>query len=47
MDYNIDWIFPALRKPLYLWNIASHFTVAAVGIFSKLLIGESNGVTNM
>lgn len=42
MDYKVDWIFPALRKPLYLWNIASSFTVAAVGIFSKLLIGWMN-----
>ncbi|RZF41583.1 hypothetical protein LSTR_LSTR000297 [Laodelphax striatellus] len=42
MEYQIDWIFPVLRKHMYLWKIASSFTVAAVGLFSKILIGWMN-----
>ncbi|XP_022913904.1 tafazzin [Onthophagus taurus] len=38
MAYSIDWIFPALRHPTRFWNIASTITMAAVGIFSKILI---------
>ncbi|XP_023021262.1 tafazzin, phospholipid-lysophospholipid transacylase isoform X2 [Leptinotarsa decemlineata] len=38
MVYNIDWIIPKLRNPTKLWNIASTLTVAAVGLFSKILI---------
>lgn len=37
--YSIDWIIPSLRNPTKLWNIASSITVAAVGLFSKLIIG--------
>lgn len=40
MEFRIDWIFPTLRKPFLFWNIASTLTVAAVGLFSKLLIGK-------
>ncbi|KAK9497197.1 hypothetical protein O3M35_004561 [Rhynocoris fuscipes] len=42
---SVDWIFPMLRKPscgIFLWNLASNFTVSAVGLFSKLLIGWFN-----
>ncbi|XP_046662027.1 tafazzin isoform X1 [Homalodisca vitripennis] len=42
MEFRIDWIFPSLRKPFLFWNIASTLTVAAVGLFSKLLIGWMN-----
>ncbi|XP_054277859.1 tafazzin [Macrosteles quadrilineatus] len=42
MEFRIDWIFPTLRKPFLFWNIASSLTVAAVGLFSKLLIGWMN-----
>lgn len=38
MAYNIDWIIPNLRNPSKLWSLASTITVAAVGIFSKILI---------
>ncbi|KAJ3649806.1 hypothetical protein Zmor_021526 [Zophobas morio] len=38
MVYNIDWIIPNLRSPTKLWSIASTITVAAVGLFSKILI---------
>ncbi|XP_065214695.1 tafazzin [Planococcus citri] len=41
MDYNIDWIIPALRKPTiprFLWRICSSITVTAVGCLSKLFI---------
>ncbi|CAH0551376.1 unnamed protein product [Brassicogethes aeneus] len=38
MAYNIDWILPNLRNPTKLWSIASSITVAAVGLFSKILI---------
>lgn len=41
MEFRIDWIFPTLRKPFLFWNIASSLTVAAVGLFSKLLMGKS------
>lgn len=40
MFYNIKWIIPKLRTPSSLWNIASSITVAAVGIFSKIIIGK-------
>uniref|UniRef100_A0A1B6CXT3 Tafazzin family protein n=2 Tax=Clastoptera arizonana TaxID=38151 RepID=A0A1B6CXT3_9HEMI len=42
MDFKLDWIFPHLRKSTFIWNLASSFTVAAVGIFSKILIGCLN-----
>ncbi|KAI4471047.1 taz protein tafazzin [Holotrichia oblita] len=38
MNYNIDWILPSLRNPTKFWNLASTITMAAVGIFSKILI---------
>lgn len=38
MAYNIDWIIPRMRNPTKLWNIASTLTLAAVGLFSKILI---------
>lgn len=39
--YNIDWIIPKLQSPKgKLWNIASTITLAAVGIFSKIVIGN-------
>lgn len=38
MGYNIDWIFPRLRHPSRFWHIASTLTVAAVGLFSKIII---------
>lgn len=38
MAFNIDWIFPKMRNPSTLWNIASTVTIAAVGLFSKLII---------
>lgn len=37
--YDINWIFPALKQPSRLWNLASSITFAAVGIFSKIIIG--------
>lgn len=39
MMYDVKWIIPKLRTPTRLWNIASSITFAAVGIFSKILIG--------
>lgn len=39
MVYDINWIFPNLRNQSKLWTIASTITVAAVGLFSKILIG--------
>ncbi|XP_045483265.1 tafazzin [Harmonia axyridis] len=39
MLYDIKWIFPNLRNQSRLWTIASTITVAAVGIFSKIIIG--------
>jgi hypothetical protein len=41
MVYDIKWIIPKLRNPSRLWNIASSITFAAVGIFSKIIIGKS------
>lgn len=40
MLYDIKWIIPRLRNPSHLWNIASSITFAAVGIFSKIIIGK-------
>ncbi|XP_054012555.1 tafazzin isoform X1 [Hylaeus anthracinus] len=40
MLYNIKWIIPKLRSSTRLWNIASSITFAAVGIFSKIIIGR-------
>ncbi|XP_076248582.1 tafazzin, phospholipid-lysophospholipid transacylase isoform X2 [Calliopsis andreniformis] len=45
MLYNIKWIIPKLRTPTKLWNIASSITVAAVGIFSKIIIEWLNKTT--
>lgn len=38
MGYNIDWVLPRQRGPSRLWSFASKITIAAVGIFSKILI---------
>lgn len=38
MGYSIDWIFPKLRHPSRLWHLASTVTIAAVGLFSKMII---------
>ncbi|XP_031370494.1 tafazzin homolog isoform X1 [Apis dorsata] len=40
MVYDIKWIIPKLRNPSSLWNIASSITFVAVGIFSKIIIGN-------
>lgn len=40
MGYNIDWVLPRLRNPSGLWQFASKLTIAAVGIFSKILISK-------
>jgi len=40
MVYDIKWIIPKLRNSSRLWNIASSITFAAVGIFSKIIIGK-------
>ena len=40
MVYNIKWVIPKLRSPTRLWTIASSITFAAVGIFSKIIIGK-------
>lgn len=42
MAYNIDWIIPTLRQPTKLWQFASSLTVAAVGLFTKIIIGWFN-----
>jgi len=42
MGYDIRWIVPAMRNPTRLWTFASTITVAAVGIFSKLIISFFN-----
>ncbi|XP_017027481.1 tafazzin isoform X1 [Drosophila kikkawai] len=38
IPFNIDWIFPRLRNPSSFWYWASQFVVAAVGIFSKIVL---------
>nr|XP_029733139.1 tafazzin homolog [Aedes albopictus] len=40
IQYNIDWIFPKLRKPSRLWHIASTGVIGLVGFFSKIVIGK-------
>ncbi|XP_037910620.1 tafazzin homolog isoform X2 [Hermetia illucens] len=38
MQSCIDWVFPRLRRPSRFWHFASTLTVAAVGLFSKIII---------
>ncbi|XP_055916438.1 tafazzin isoform X2 [Eupeodes corollae] len=38
MAYNIDWVFPRLMHPSNLWYFASTIAIAAVGLFSKILL---------
>ncbi|XP_035792156.1 tafazzin homolog isoform X1 [Anopheles albimanus] len=38
VPYNIDWIFPRLRRPNRLWHIASTGVIGLVGFFSKIVI---------
>uniref|UniRef100_A0A182JW52 Tafazzin n=1 Tax=Anopheles christyi TaxID=43041 RepID=A0A182JW52_9DIPT len=38
IPYNIDWIFPRLRRPNRLWHIASTGVIGLVGFFSKIII---------
>uniref|UniRef100_A0A182P3M8 Tafazzin n=1 Tax=Anopheles epiroticus TaxID=199890 RepID=A0A182P3M8_9DIPT len=38
IPYNIDWIFPRLRRPNRLWHIASTGVIGLVGFFSKIVI---------
>lgn len=40
MAYNFNWVIPKMRNPSMLWGIASTITIAAVGLFSKILISE-------
>ncbi|XP_053614761.1 tafazzin isoform X2 [Plodia interpunctella] len=45
MGYDIGWIIPRLRNPGRLWTCASSFTVAVVGLFSKIIIEFLNKTT--
>lgn len=45
MGYDIGWIIPRLRNPGRLWYCASSFTVAIVGLFSKIIIELLNKTT--
>ncbi|XP_058828851.1 tafazzin isoform X2 [Topomyia yanbarensis] len=38
IPYDIDWIFPQLRRPSRLWRIASTGVIGLVGFFSKVII---------
>ncbi|KAL5288945.1 TAZ family protein [Megaselia abdita] len=38
LEYSIDWIYPRLKRPSAFWHFASVITIAAVGIFSKLIL---------
>lgn len=38
MAYNIDWVFPRLMYPSKFWYFASTIAIAAVGLFSKILL---------
>lgn len=40
MGYDIDWIFPSLKNPSGLWYFASTIAVAAVGLFSRIVLGK-------
>lgn len=39
LELSIDWIYPRLKRPSAFWHFASVITIAAVGIFSKLILG--------
>ncbi|XP_043287455.1 tafazzin [Venturia canescens] len=45
MLYDIRWIIPKLRNTGRLWNLASSFTFAAVGLFSRIIIEWLNKTT--
>ncbi|KAJ0174393.1 hypothetical protein K1T71_010539 [Dendrolimus kikuchii] len=45
MGYDIGWIIPRLRNPGRLWYCASSFTVAVVGLFSKIILEWLNKTT--
>lgn len=40
IPYNIDWIFPQLRRPSRLWHLASTGVIGFVGFVSKIVIGK-------
>lgn len=40
IPYNIDWIFPKLRRPSRLWHLASTGVIGFVGFVSKIVIGK-------
>lgn len=40
IPYNIDWVFERLKNPNGLWFICSQIAVFAVGLFSKIVLGE-------
>ncbi|XP_055858682.1 tafazzin isoform X2 [Episyrphus balteatus] len=45
MGYNIDWVFPRLMHPSKFWYFASTIAIAAVGLFSKILLVFCNKTT--
>lgn len=40
IPYNIDWIFPQLRRPSRLWHLGSTAVIGFVGFVSKIVIGK-------
>ncbi|KAH8292571.1 hypothetical protein KR018_003108 [Drosophila ironensis] len=38
IPYNVDWIFPRLRRPSLLWYFTSQIVITAVGLFSKFML---------
>lgn len=39
---DIEWIFARLRKPPFIWHLASSITIATVGFLSKVITGTCN-----
>lgn len=39
IDRSIEWIFSKLRRPPFLWHLASSITIATVGFLSKVITG--------
>lgn len=45
IDKSIEWIFHKLRRPTFMWHLASSITIATVGFLSKVITGKLTDMT--
>lgn len=45
IDKSIEWIFKKLRRPPFLWHLASSLTIATVGFLSKVITGNFSEIS--